>query len=119
MQWLIPVATAAWAIWTWTHDHERERQREKTRMAALYASPFLSACEKLQSRIYKLLLMGELAELRERYPDSSCAEETLDLLVRFFGWSTAVNAPARGRPAGEAPGRGRLSRTGRREPIQP
>lgn len=26
MQWTIPVATAAWAIWTWAHDHERERR---------------------------------------------------------------------------------------------
>lgn len=91
MQWIIPVATAVWAIWTWAHDHERERQRERTRMAALYVSPFLSACEELQSRIYKVLELGGLKALRARYPDGSYAEETLYLIVRFFGWSSAVN----------------------------
>jgi hypothetical protein len=91
MQWLIPVATAAWAVWTWAHDHEKERQRERTRMAALYVSPFLSACEELQSRIYKILELGGLESLRQRYPDGAYAEETLYLMVRFFGWSAAVN----------------------------
>jgi hypothetical protein len=91
MQWLIPVATAAWAVWTWAHDHEKERQRERTRMAALYVSPFLSACEELQSRIYKILELGGLDALRQRYPDGAYAEETLYLMVRFFGWSAAVN----------------------------
>ena len=91
MQWLIPVATAAWAVWTWAHDHEKERQRDRTRMAALYVSPFLSACEELQSRIYKILELGGLDALRQRYPDGAYAEETLYLMVRFFGWSAAVN----------------------------
>jgi hypothetical protein len=91
MQWLIPVATAAWALWTWAHDHEKERQRERARMAALYVSPFLSACEELQSRIYKILELGGLEALRQRYPDGAYAEETLYLMVRFFGWSAAVN----------------------------
>ncbi|MCG6862047.1 MAG: hypothetical protein LJE70_12325 [Chromatiaceae bacterium] len=91
MQWLIPVATAVWAVWTWAHDHEKERQRERVRMAALYVNPFLSACEDLQSRIYKLLELGGLDSLRRRYPDGSFAEETLYLVVRFFGWSAAVN----------------------------
>lgn len=91
MQWLIPVATAAWAVWTWAHESEKERQRERTRMAALYVSPFLSACEELQSRIYKILELGGLEALRQRYPDGTYAEETLYLIVRFFGWSAAVN----------------------------
>lgn len=91
MQWIIPVATAAWAIWTWAHDHERERQRERARMAALYVSPFLSACEELQSRIFKILELGGLDALRKRYPNGAYAEETLYLIVRFFGWSAAVN----------------------------
>lgn len=91
MQWLIPVVTAAWAVWTWAHDHEKERQRDRTRMAALYVSPFLSACEELQSRIYKILELGGLESLRQRYPDGAYAEETLYLMVRFFGWSAAVN----------------------------
>jgi len=91
MQWLIPVATAAWAVWTWAHDHEKERQRERARMAALYVSPFLSACEELQGRIFMILEQGGLEALRARYPDGTYAEETLYLLVRFFGWSAAVN----------------------------
>jgi hypothetical protein len=91
MQWLIPVATAVWAFWTWAHDHERERQRERARMVALYVSPFLAACEELQSRIYKIVERGGLAFLRERYPDGAYAEETLYLIVRFFGWSAAVS----------------------------
>ena len=91
MQWLIPVATAVWAVWTWAHDHEKERQRERARMAALYVSPFLSACEDLQSRIYKILERGGLDALHQRYSDGAYAEETLYLLVRFFGWSAAVN----------------------------
>lgn len=91
MQWVIPVATAAWAIWTWAHYYDRERQRERTRMAALYVSPFLSACEELQSRIFKLFELGGLDALRQRYPDGGYAEETLYLIVCFFGWSAAVN----------------------------
>lgn len=59
-------------------------------MAALYVSPFLSACEELQGRIYKILELNGLEDLRKRYPDGSYAEETLYLLVRFFGWSAAV-----------------------------
>jgi hypothetical protein len=90
MQWLIPVATAVWAVWTWAHDHEMERKRERSRMAALYVSPFLSACEELQSRIYMMLELGGLDALRRRYSDGTYAEETLYLLVRFFGWSAAV-----------------------------
>ncbi len=91
MQWIIPVATAAWAILTWAHNNERERQHERTRMAALYVSPFLSACEELQSRIFKILELGGLDALRKRYPDGAYAEETFYLIVRFFGWSAAVN----------------------------
>ena len=60
-------------------------------MAALYVNPFLSACEELQSRIYKILKLDGLTSLRSRYPDGSYAEETLYLMVRFFGWSAAVN----------------------------
>ena len=91
MQWLIPVGTAAWAIWTWAHDHALERERERAKMAALYVNPFLSACEDLQSRIYKILELSGLEVLRERYPDGAYAEETLYLIVRYFGWLAVVN----------------------------
>lgn len=89
--WLIPAATAAWAVWTWAHEHSLAREKERARLTALYVNPFLSACEDLQSRIYKILELDGLPSLRERYPDGSYAEETLYLIVRLFGWLTAVN----------------------------
>jgi hypothetical protein len=88
--WLVPAATAAWAVWTWAHEQSLERERERARITALYVNPFLSACEDLQSRIYKIIELEGLAELRERYPDGAYAEETLYLIVRFFGWLAAV-----------------------------
>jgi hypothetical protein len=90
MQWLIPLATAAWAVWTWAGDRERERKKERARISALYVNPFLSACEDLQSRIYSILELGSLSALRKRYPDGSYAEETLYLIFRYFGWAVAV-----------------------------
>jgi hypothetical protein len=89
--WLIPAATAVWAVATWAHEHALQREKERTRITALYVNPFLSACEDLQSRIYKLLELDGLHLLQERYPDGSYADETLYLIVRFFGWLAAVN----------------------------
>jgi hypothetical protein len=88
--WFVPLATATWAVWTWAHGRALERERERARITALYVNPFLSACEDLQSRIYKLLELDGLNTLRQRYPDGSYAEETLYLIVRFFGWLAAV-----------------------------
>jgi len=88
--WLVPVATAAWAVWTWAHEQSLEREKERARITALYVNPFLSACEDLQSRIYKIIELEGLTKLRERYPDGAYAEETLYLVVRFFGWLAAV-----------------------------
>ncbi len=90
IQWLIPLATAAWAVWTWAADREQERNNERARIAALYVNPFLSACEDLQSRIYSILELGGLHTLRERYTDGFYAEETLYIIVRYFGWMVAV-----------------------------
>lgn len=90
MQWVFPVATAVWAIWTWAHEHKKERESERERMAALYVNPFVSACEDLQSRIYKILELGGLSALRERYSDGSYAAETLYLIVRYFGWLATI-----------------------------
>ena len=90
MQWLIPVATAAWAVWTWAAEHQRERKQERARLSALFVNPFLSAAQELQSRIYNILELGGLRAMRKRYPDGSYAEETLYLIVRYFGWMVAV-----------------------------
>ncbi len=90
MQWLIPLATAAWGVWTWVTDRERERNKERARISALYVNPFLSACEDLQSRIYSILELEGLPTLRRRYPDGFYAEETLYLIVRYLGWMLAA-----------------------------
>jgi hypothetical protein len=79
-----------WAVLTWSHDREQERRKERARLAALYVNPFLSACEDLQSRIYNILELGGLHSLRLRYPDGSYAAETVYLIVRYFGWETAM-----------------------------
>jgi hypothetical protein len=90
MQWLISVAMGLWAVWTWSQTQEQERQSRRDRLAALYVNPFMSACEDLQSRIYSILERGGLRILRQRYPDGAYAEETLYLIVRYFGWATAL-----------------------------
>ena len=89
--WLVPAATAAWAVWTWAHESALEREKERAKITALYVNPFLSASEDLQSRIYKIVELDGLPKLRKRYPDGSYAEETLYYLVRFFGWLSAVS----------------------------
>jgi hypothetical protein len=91
MQWLIPVVMGLWAIWTWAQERERERTMERARLAALYVNPFLSACEDLQSRIYNILELDGLHTLQKRYPDGGYAEETLYLIVRYFGWAAALH----------------------------
>ena len=91
MQWLIPVVMGLWAIWTWAQEQERERTAERSRLTALYVNPFLSACEDLQSRIYHILELGGLPTLRERYQDGAYAEETLYLIVRYFGWAAVLH----------------------------
>src|SRR5262249_2925566 len=91
MQWLIPVAMGLWAVWTWSQEREQGRLTERARLAALYVNPFMSACEDLQSRIYNILELGGLRILRQRYPDGAYAEETLYLIVRYFGWAAALS----------------------------
>jgi len=91
MQWLISVAMGLWAVWTWSKSQEEERHAKRDRRAALYVNPFMSACEDLQSRIYSILELGGLRTLRKRYPDGAFAEETLYLVVRYFGWAAALS----------------------------
>jgi len=91
MNWLIAVIPVMWAFWTWADEHKKERLRMRERIVALYVNPFLSACEDLQSRIYNLLQLNGLRMLRKRYPDGSYADETLYLVVRYFGWAAAMH----------------------------
>jgi len=91
MQWLISAAMGLWAVWRWSETQEQERQTRRDRLAALYVNPFMSACEDLQSRIYSILELGGLRILRKRYPDGAYAEETLYLIVRYFGWVATLS----------------------------
>lgn len=91
MRWFFAVATAMWGIWTWSYERRQTRDLDRTRLTALYVNPFLSACEDLQSRIYNIMELEGLRSLRKRYPDGSYAEETLYLIVRYFGWGAAVH----------------------------
>ncbi len=91
MNWLIGIVPAVWAVWTWAHERKKERMATRQRMVALYVYPFLSACEDLQSRIYNILELKGLRVLRKRYPDASYADETLYLIVRYFGWVAAMH----------------------------
>jgi len=90
MNWLVPVAMGLWAIWTWSQQREQERISDRDRLTALYVNPFLSACEDLQSRIYNILELDGLEKLQKRYPDKTYAEETLYLIVRYFGWAVVI-----------------------------
>jgi len=91
MNWLIGIIPAVWAIWTWAHEREKGRIATRQQMVALYVYPFLSACEDLQSRIYNILELNGLRVLRKRYTDGSYADETLYLIVRYFGWVAAMH----------------------------
>lgn len=91
MNWLIGIVPAVWAVWTWAHELQKERMAARQRVVALYVYPFLSACEDLQSRIYNILELNGLRVLRKRYPDGSYADETLYLIVRYFGWVAAMH----------------------------
>ena len=88
---LTAIVVAIAVSWRWFKDRERDRNRERERLAALYVNPFLSACEDLQSRLYNILEMGGLEVLRRRYPDRTYAEDTLYLIVRYFGWQGCVS----------------------------
>lgn len=87
---LTSVAIALWAVFSWTKQREAEREKERKKLAALYVNPFLSACEELQSRLYNILERAGLSALRRRYPDGTHAEETLYLIVQYFGWERCI-----------------------------
>jgi len=91
------VATAWWTLKIWREqrdkefqEREKERQQERRRVSALYVNPFLLACEELQSRLYNILERKGLEALNEQAPDGSYAEETLYLIVQYFGWQRCI-----------------------------
>lgn len=42
--WLIPMATAVWAVWTWATDLARERKKARARISAPCYEP-CGSCE--------------------------------------------------------------------------
>lgn len=86
----ISLATVAWAIITWTLLRFNERNKEQRKLAALYINPFMLACEDLQSRLYNILQRPGLHILQEHYPEANYAEETLYLMLRYFGWEQCI-----------------------------
>lgn len=90
MGWLIPIVTGIWAILKWSQEREHQRKRERETQAALYFNPFLTACEDLQSRLCNILELDGIRILGNRYPKRRHAEETVYLIVRYFGWLATV-----------------------------
>src|SRR5262245_31959944 len=84
------VLTALWTLKKWREQRDKEFQQERKRVFALYVNPFLLACEELQSRLYNILMKNGLEALNKRYPDSSYAEETLYLVIQYFGWQRCI-----------------------------
>src|SRR5262245_66517114 len=48
-------------------------------------------CRAASTTFSNILELGGLRILRERYPDGAYAEETLYLIVRYFGWAAALS----------------------------
>ncbi len=90
MRWIIPTTTAMWAFWRWLDERKQQRVRDHDRILALYVNPFMSACEDLQSRIYSILERNGISTLKKRYPQFGYAEESLYLIVRYFGWVSSI-----------------------------
>jgi hypothetical protein len=90
---LVTLATgllgAGWAVWKWGRDRSRERLAERARLASRYVTPFLFACEDLQSRLYNLLCRSGLGPLRKR-KNYRYAEETLYLVAQYFAYEPFI-----------------------------
>jgi hypothetical protein len=90
---LVTLATgllgAGWAVWKWGRDRSRERLVERTQLASRYVTPFLFACEDLQSRLYNLLCRSGLDPLRKR-KNYRYAEETLYLVAQYFAYEPFI-----------------------------
>ncbi len=87
MQWVVPFIMGAWAALTWAHSQDQARRKERFRLTALYVTPFMSACEDLQSRIYKLLELDTISyyDFKERLnsaplKDSQSVQQSLETL---------------------------------------
>lgn len=84
---LLPFLTLLWGIHTWSAQQKQTLAESRAKADALYGNPFLLACDELQSRIYNLLAGPDtFSVLRAHYPDGAFAEETLYLILQYFGW---------------------------------
>jgi hypothetical protein len=84
---LTPVAAGLWAVWRWIVERRADRRSERNRLAAQYVSPFLFACQDLQSRLYNILCRGGLNLLALR---PNAPEELLYLVVQYFAFEPLV-----------------------------
>jgi hypothetical protein len=82
---LTALAAALWAVWKWRQEREADRRAEQDRLASLHLTPFLFACEELQSRLYNLLCKGALGPLRAR-KDYPYPEETVYFVAQYFAY---------------------------------
>ena len=44
--WLVPAATAAWAVWTWANEHSVQREKERLVLAQNHLADLLNYLEK-------------------------------------------------------------------------
>jgi hypothetical protein len=84
---LTPVAAGLWAVWRWIAERRADRRSERNRLAAQYVSPFLFACQDLQSRLYNILCRGGLNLLALR---PNAPEELLYLVAQYFAFEPLV-----------------------------
>jgi hypothetical protein len=84
---LTAAVTGAWAVLKWSQERRKDRLTEQNRLAALYVSPFLFACQDLQSRLFNILCLGGLQPLKAR---GGYAEETLCLVAQYFAYEAPV-----------------------------
>jgi hypothetical protein len=84
------IITIMWAVIVWRKQRNKELDEERKRLSALYINPFMMSCEELQSRLYNILKLNGLNVLKERQPDGSYAEETVYLILNYFGWVNCI-----------------------------
>lgn len=88
---LLPLLSLLWGVHTWSEQHKTELRNEHRKLSAFYGNPFLLACDELQSRIYNLLAGKDTFPiLRAHYPTGEYADETLYLVMQYFGWERHI-----------------------------
>jgi hypothetical protein len=84
------IITIIWAVIVWRKQKNKELKNKIDKLSALYINPFMLACEELQSRFYNILELDGLNTLKDRQPDGGYAEETVYLILQYFGWANCI-----------------------------